>query len=119
MTARKILFPNAQIGVSNITERNDILVRDKIRDVNSAIKEMCVTNNYSFIHHDNIDESCLNNSKLHLNTKGSALLAVDFINFLRGRKRLSHINQPKKSLKKHYANWELCSRWREGGLAIH
>ena len=94
MTARKI-FPNAQIGVSSITERNDIPVHDKIRDVNSAIKEMCVTNNYSFIHHDNIDESCLNNSKLHLNAKGSALLAVDFINFLRGRKRLSHINQPK------------------------
>jgi hypothetical protein len=58
MTARKI-FPNAQIGVSSITERNDILVHDKIRDVNSAIKEMCVPNNYSFIHHDNIDESCL------------------------------------------------------------
>jgi hypothetical protein len=56
---------------------------------------MCVTNNYSFIHHDNIDESCLNNSKLHLNAKGSALLVVDFINFLHERKRLSHINQPK------------------------
>jgi hypothetical protein len=86
VTARKILFPNAQIGVSSITERNDILVHDKIRDVNSAIKEMCVTNNYSFINNDNIDEPC----------KRSALLAVDFINFLSGRKRLSHINQPKK-----------------------
>jgi hypothetical protein len=47
MKVRKI-FPNVQIGVSSITKRNYILVHDKIRDVNSAIKEMCVTNNYSF-----------------------------------------------------------------------
>jgi hypothetical protein len=46
---------------------------------------MCIRHNYTFIDHKNINGSCLNanGSKLHLNAKGAALLAVDFINFLR------------------------------------
>ena len=56
---------------------------------------MCALNKYSVIHHVNIDRSCLNKSKIHLNAKGSALLAASFINFIRGRKKLSQINQSK------------------------
>ncbi len=55
-------------------------------DVNNKIKEMCTRHNYTFIDHKNINGSCLNRSNLHLNAKGAALLAVDFINFLRGGK---------------------------------
>jgi hypothetical protein len=43
-------------------------------------------NNYTFIDLKNINGSCLNGSKLHLNAKRAALLPVDFINFLRGGK---------------------------------
>ena len=86
---------NAQIGVSSLTERYDLSVHDKLVEVNSKIEEMCAINNYTFIHHVNIDRSCLNNSKIHLNAKGYALLAVMFINFIRGRKQLSQVNQTK------------------------
>ena len=56
---------------------------------------MLAINNYSFIHHVNIGRSCLNSSKIHFNAKGYALLAVSFINFIRGRKQLSQVNQSK------------------------
>ena len=79
-------FPNAKVGISGITIRNDIESSAKMADVKNKIKEMCIRHNYTFIHHKNINGSCLNGSKLHLNAKGSALLAVDFINFLRGGK---------------------------------
>ena len=79
-------FPNAKVGISGITIRNDIESSGKMADVNNKIKEMCIRHNYTFIHHKNINGSCLNGSKLHLNAKGTALLAVDFINFLRGGK---------------------------------
>ena len=113
----KMIYPNAKIGVSGLTERNDVSIHDKLLEVNSKIKEMCALNKYSFIHHVNIDRSCLNKSKIHLNAKGSALLAASFINFTRGRKQLSQIiNQKIFGWKKHYVNWELYSRRREGEL---
>ena len=56
---------------------------------------MFAINSYSFIHLVNIDRSCLDNSKIHLNAKGYALLAVMFINFIRGRKQLSQVNPSK------------------------
>ena len=56
---------------------------------------MCAIKNYSFINHVNIDRSCLPNSKIHLHAKGYDLLAVMFINFIRGRKQLSQVNQSK------------------------
>ena len=78
-------FPNAQIGVSTITCRKDLQLANKIEEVNNKIKDMCSRNGYNTILHNNINETCLNNSKLHLNAKGTALLAVGFIKFLRGR----------------------------------
>ncbi len=80
------MFPNAEVGISGITIRNDIESSAKMADVNNKIKEMCTRHNYTFIDHKNINRSCLNRSNLHLNAKGAALLAVDFINFLRGGK---------------------------------
>ena len=56
---------------------------------------MCAIKNYSFINHVNIDRSCLPNSKIHLHAKEYDLLAVMFINFIRGRKQLSQVNQSK------------------------
>ena len=66
----KMIYPNARIGVAGLTERNDVSIHDKLLVVNSKIKEMCALNKYSFIHHVNIDRSCLNKSKIHLNAKG-------------------------------------------------
>ena len=93
-TARSV-YRNAQIGFSSLTERYDLSVHDKLVEVNSKVEEMFAINNYTFIHHVNIDRSCLNNSKINLNAKGYALLAEMFINFIRGRKELSQVNQSK------------------------
>ena len=78
-------FPNACIGVSLITYRKDIKLGKKIEEVNNKIKDMCSQHGYNIISNNNINETCLNNSKLHLNPKGTALLAVGFIKFQRGR----------------------------------
>ena len=61
-----------QIGVSSLTERYDLSVHDTLVEVNSKIEEMLAINNYSFIHHVNIDRSCFFcfNSKIHFNAKG-------------------------------------------------
>ena len=68
-TARSV-YANAQVGVSSLTEGYDLSVHDKLVEVNSKIEEVFAINNYSFIHHVNIDRSCLHNSKIHLNAKG-------------------------------------------------
>ncbi len=77
-------FVNSKIGVSSIIVRDDIPVNDKIQEVNEGIKELCRNRNYSFIDNSNIKLNALNGNKLHLNTRGSALLASRFIKFLRG-----------------------------------
>ena len=79
----KSKFANAKIGVSGITLREDVQVDNKIQEVNNGIKEMCKKRNYTFIDNSNIKSNSLNRSKLHLNTRGSALLASGLIKFLR------------------------------------
>ena len=67
-------FPNAKLGVSSIISRKDIDVSGITRQVNNQIKHICDESGYTFIDNSIIDESGLNNSKLHLSPKGSALL---------------------------------------------
>ena len=55
-----------------------------MQQVNKNLKQTCITNNMFYIDNSNINKSGLNNSKLHLNSKGSARLAVQMINFLMG-----------------------------------
>ena len=84
-TAR-VKFPSAKIGVSGITHRKDHNFSTKITEVNEKLKQSADTYNFPFIENSTrIDGWCLNGSNLHLNEKGSALLAVGrFIKFLRG-----------------------------------
>ena len=58
-----------------------------MQQVNKNLKQTCITNNMFYIDNSNINKSGLNNSKLHLNSKGSAWLAVQMINFLMGDER--------------------------------
>ena len=64
--------------------RHDIDVSKKIVDVNKELGLICKKLNIAFIDNSTIDDTCLNKSRLHLNEKGSAILAVHFITFLRG-----------------------------------
>ena len=52
-------------------------------EVNERVKLTAVDNNFTYIDNSVIDASALNGSRLHLNAKGSSLLAVQFIKFLR------------------------------------
>ena len=53
-----------------------------MHQVNEGLKRLCNDSGYVFIDNSSIDESGLNNSKFHLNAKGSAFLASRFIKFL-------------------------------------
>jgi hypothetical protein len=57
---------------------------DRISTVNKQLQELCIKNGFDFINNSNVDNTCLNGSQLHLNAKGSAFLATNFIKFLRG-----------------------------------
>ena len=83
-TKVKKLFPHSKIGLSGMTVRHDIPMLEKIKEVNKEIGHICTKLDISFIDNSTIDDSCLNNSKLHLKAKDSAILAVHFINFLKG-----------------------------------
>ena len=75
-------FPQAKLGISSIILRKDIEATSKMHQVNDGLKRLCNDSGYVFIDNSSIDESGLNNSKLHLNAKGSAFLASRFIKFL-------------------------------------
>ena len=53
----------------------------KVKEVNKELEKL----RFKFIDNKNIDNSCLNSSSLHLNLKGSAFLATNFIKFIRGK----------------------------------
>jgi hypothetical protein len=94
----KTKFPNSSIsGVSSLTYREDINV-DVIRvEVNDQLKRLAHENNFQFIVNSLIDSTCLNNSNLHLNAKGTLLLAVQFIRFLRSSSSNGQFSKDRKS----------------------
>ena len=59
-------FAHAKIGVSGIIVRDDILVNDKIEEVNERIKELCIKRKYIFIDNSNIKLNALNGSNFIL-----------------------------------------------------
>ena len=78
-------FPNSSVGISGMVYREDINVDSKRVKVNEMVQLMAKDNNILYIDNSVIDSSALNGSKLHLSAKGSSLLAVQFIKFLRSR----------------------------------
>ena len=72
-----------KIAFSSIINREDEDFKDKINDVNNKLKNYCNSAGMDFIDNSNIDGSCLNRGKLHLNRKGTAALAKNFCRFAR------------------------------------
>ena len=68
--------------ISGIISRNDKRVGIKIADTNNELRSMCIQMKWRFVNNDRLNESCLNVSKLHLNNKGSAYLATNFLKAL-------------------------------------
>ena len=90
-------FPNSKIGISGITTRQDIDSTSKVNEVNEKIKAISLKHSVKFIDNSSLDETSLNSSKLHLNSKGTAILATHFINFIKGGKPSSQLrNRPRR-----------------------
>ena len=70
------------IDFSSVISRSDGNLGQEIRDLNLKLKRYCEGNNFLFVDNVNflfvdnvnVEESCLNNSKLHLNHKGTNIL---------------------------------------------
>ena len=93
-------FNGTRIGISSLIMREDIDVTAKIKETNELLKDLCLKDGYTYTENGNIDATCLNGSKLHLNSKGSALLAVHYIKFLRGRSPRTSIGDFPEGLRK-------------------
>ena len=72
-----------KIAFSSIINREDEDFNNKINDVNNKLQNYCNSAGMDFVDNSNIDGSCLNRGKLHLNRKGTAALAKDFCRFVR------------------------------------
>ena len=68
------------IGFSSVISRSDRNLGQEIRYLNLKLKRYCKGNNFLFVDNVNIEESCLNNSKLHLNHKATNILCQNFKN---------------------------------------
>ena len=60
-----------KIGFSSVIDRSDRNPEKEIVDFKLKLERYWESNQFLFIDNDNIGKSCLNNSKLHLNQKGT------------------------------------------------
>ncbi|CAB4002023.1 Hypothetical predicted protein, partial [Paramuricea clavata] len=65
----KSTFKEARIAISSLITREDIDVTLKTQKTNELLKDLCSKEGYTYIENGNIDATCLNGSKLHLNAK--------------------------------------------------
>ena len=62
------------MAFSSVIHRNDQDFEEEIKGINRKLENLCKGKEIKFINNTNIDGSCLNRSKLHLNKSGTALL---------------------------------------------
>lgn len=75
--------PQANIGLSELTPRRDSKeLEGKRKQVNEAVRLLSQSKPWTVISHPTLDEHSFNTRGVHLNGKGSALLAKDFKNFV-------------------------------------
>ena len=70
--------PDNEIMVSGLVYRKDFL-NAKSQEVNKILMDKCAAENIYFINNNNISESDLNGSGLHLNFRGTSRLANNFL----------------------------------------
>ena len=71
-----------QVEISCLIKRYDQDYNEQIQSINDKVQRFCTSKDLSFIDNHNINKSCLNKGKLHLNRRGSSFLANDFNKFL-------------------------------------
>ena len=67
-----------KVVISSLIERYDQDFNDDIANINEKLQRFCNSKGLSFIDNNNIDRTCLNKGKLHLNRRGSSYLANNF-----------------------------------------
>ena len=70
-----------QVVISSIIKRYNQDYNEKIQIINDKLQRFCTSKGLSFIDNNNINKSCLNKGKLHLNRRGSSFLANNFKKF--------------------------------------
>ena len=71
-----------QVVISSIIKRYDQDYNEEIQSINDKLQRFCTSKCLSFVDNKNIDKSCLNEGKLHLNRRGSSFLANNFKKFV-------------------------------------
>ena len=67
-----------QIAFSSVIHRDDQDFEEEIKENSRKLDNLCKGKWFKFSNNNNIDGSCLNRSKLHLNKSGTALLVKNF-----------------------------------------
>ena len=67
-----------KLGFSSIICREDVDKTDEIIAVNDKLQKYCLSKGLLFVDNSNIDASCLNRGKLHLNRQGISMLVDNF-----------------------------------------
>ena len=70
----KVVREIDESGFSSVIYRKDKDLEDERNEVNMKLKKYCEGKGFVFNENANINESGLNNSKLHLNKKGTNIL---------------------------------------------
>ena len=65
-----------QITSSGVIHCNDQGFEEEIKEINRKLENLYKGKRIKFINNNNIDGSCLNRSKLHLNKSGTAVTIV-------------------------------------------
>ena len=65
-----------QITSSGVIHCNDQGFAEEIKEINRKLENLYKGKRIKFINNNNIDGSCLNRSKLHLNKSGTAVTIV-------------------------------------------
>ena len=82
--AKEVKASKIDVSISSIIPRNDNW-NSKVIEVNSYLKDLCESNDIPFISNTTINpKKHLNNSRLHLNPKGSNKLRDNFVWYLKG-----------------------------------
>ena len=71
-----------QVVISSIIKRYDQDYNEETQSINDKLQQFCTSKGLSFIENNNIDKSCLNKGKFHLNRRGSSFLANNFKKFV-------------------------------------
>ena len=89
---RKVITTNKEIDINNeikiafssVIHRDDQDFEEETKEINRKLENLCKGKGIKFINNNNnIDGSCFNRSKLHLNKSGTALLVKMFLQALR------------------------------------